>query len=260
MVPQFLKPLETISARRGSLSTIFADFVRITACTLSPRHEVDGRSLSIREDEYMDTIRRYDKREVELLTEAYGKLIIEADRHPHKDILGPAWLDCTSKSSKQARGEFYTLPELCEMIAMMSGDVERFIAAGQPVTICEPACGAGSMILSMAKLYAPDHWHLPRFTAVDINPVACDMCFINTTLWSVPCEVICGNFLSPRETDRRFINIHWLRVGEEQRRMFRRLVALATAPTPAPALPEPPPIPQPTPTKTGWIQDDLFAA
>ncbi len=92
----FLKPLETLSARRGSITTIFADFVRLAACSLAPRHEVDGRSLSIREDEYMEVIGRYDKREAGLLAEAFGEFLLEADKHPHTDILGTAWLDFRS--------------------------------------------------------------------------------------------------------------------------------------------------------------------
>lgn len=253
----FLKPLETISARKGSIATIFADFVRLAACCLAPRHEVDGRSVSVREAEYMDTIRRYDKREAGLLTEAFGTFIQEAENHPHRDILGSAWLDYTSKSCKQARGEFYTPPEVAELMAHMTGDAAGYIERGRPFTVCEPACGAGTMILAYAKQFAPDHWHLPRFTAIDLNPVACDMTFINTTLWSVPCEVICGNSLFPKESDRRHINLHWLRVGEEERRFIHNLL------NPPKTLPPPEPTPapsRPAPDKSGWIQDELFAA
>jgi hypothetical protein len=258
MAMNFLKPIETISARKGSITTIFADFVRLTACCLAPRRDVDGVSLSLREDEYMDVIRRYDKREVELLTQAFGEFILEADKHPHRDILGTSWLEFSSKSSQQARGEFYTPPEICRLMAMISGDAAGFIERGRPFTVQEPACGAGGMILAYAEQFAPDHWHLPRFTAIDINPVACDMTFINTTLWSVPCEVICGNGLFPKETDRRYVNLHWLRVGEEQRRAIQQL--FAPRPEPVPVVEIPPVVPPPKSSKDGWIQDDLFAA
>lgn len=254
----FLKPLETISARRGSITTIFSDFVRLVACCVSPRHLVDGRSVSVREDEYMETIRRYDKREAELFTQAYAAFIMEADKHPHRDILGTEWLEYSSKSCKQARGEFYTPPEVADLLALMTSGHEEAIGRGLPFTVCEPACGAGTMILSYASLFAPDHWHLPRFTAIDLNPVACDMCFINTTLWSVPCEIICGNALFPKETDRRMVNLHWLRVGEEQRRWIHRILNPPKA-LPAPVDPEPGK-PEPPKPKDGFIQGDLFAA
>jgi hypothetical protein len=42
---------------------------------------------------------------------------------------------------------------------------------------------------------------------MDINPVACDMTFINTTLWGIPCTVIHGNTLS-LQTWAQWVNIH----------------------------------------------------
>ena len=247
MAASYLKPLETIGARKGRLSTVFADFVRLAACCLSPRTP-DG--LSVREADYLETISRYDAGEAALFTEAYHTFIEEAERNPHCDILGPLWLDSTSKWSKQARGEFYTPPELCRLIARMTFDMEEAIASGRPVRICEPACGAGAMILAAAELFAPDHWHLPRFTAIDLNPVACDMTFINTTLWSVPCEVICGNALFLRGDEPRQLNLHWLRVGEEEHRRVGRILELLRSPEQASA---------PAPLRF-YTQPDLFSA
>lgn len=257
MVAKYLKPLETLSARRGSISTIFADFVRLTACCLAPRLTVDDRNISTREAEYMEVIARYDQREALLISEAFAIFIEEAEKRPHHDILGTAWLDSTSKSSKQVRGEFYTPPELCEMIGMMVSDAPERIAAGRPFTIEEPACGAGGMILAFAKQFAPDHWHLPRFTAIDINPVACDMTFINTTIWSIPCEIYQGNALGMKFSNR-WTNLHWHRVGEEQRRALLRLIS---PPAPEPVdIVEPAVQPPPSKPTDPWIQGDLFAA
>lgn len=252
---RYTKTLETISARRGSVSRIFADFVRLAACSLSPRITVDGRSVSVREADYMETIGRYDAREAGLFKDAFHQFIEQAEREDHRDILGPTYIEWAAKCDKQARGEFYTPPEISELLAMMSIDVAAAIAADRPVRICEPACGAGGMILAAAKLFAPDHWHLPRFTAIDLNPVACDMTFINTTLWSVPCEVICGNAIWPKATDRRMVNLHWLRCGEEQIRLFRQLLR---PPETAAAPPEAPPVP--AEAKPFYEQPDLFAA
>jgi hypothetical protein len=252
----YIKPLETISARKGSLQRIFSDFVRIVACCLSPRHELAGESKSIREQEYLETIKAYDKRELELFQQAFTTFIDEAGHHEHRDILGNTYLEWASKGDKQARGEFYTPPEVAEMMAMLTLDAPEIIASGKPVRICEPACGAGTMLLAMAKLFAPDHWHLPRFTAIDLNPVACDMAFINTTLWSIPCEIIRGNALWPKSTDQRFVNLHWLRVGEEQIRLFRQLLRPPETTGSAEFIPPAPA----SPIKPFYTQGDLFAA
>ncbi|MCU0750720.1 MAG: hypothetical protein MUF13_14360, partial [Akkermansiaceae bacterium] len=48
-----------------------------------------------------------------------------------------------------------------------------------------------------------------RVTAIDISKVACDMCFINTTLWGIPTEVIHGDTLR-LEFRASWRNIHWI--------------------------------------------------
>lgn len=256
---RYIRPLETISARKGSLQRIFSDFVRLVACTLSPRHTLAGESKSIREQEYLETVAQYDKREMELFQEAFISFVTEAEEHPHQDILGITYLEWASKGDKQARGEFYTPPCIAEMMARLTFDAPAIIESGKPVRIVEPACGAGTMILAAAKLFAPDHWHLPRFTAIDLNPVACDMAFINTTLWSIPAEIVCGNALALRPDARRFINLHWLRTGEEEIRLFRQLLrpseTTGSAEFIPPGQPSVPPV-----TKPYYTQGDLFAA
>ncbi len=48
-----------------------------------------------------------------------------------------------------------------------------------------------------------------RVTAVDVNRTACDMAFINTTLWGIPTRVIHGNSLS-LEFWAAWSNIHFI--------------------------------------------------
>jgi methylase of polypeptide subunit release factors len=81
------------------------------------------------------------------------------------------------------------------MAQMLVGDMSTLPAEG-PITLCEPACGAGAMILSFAQACSPEARQRLRVTAIDINRTACDMTFINTTLWGIPTRVIHGNTLS----------------------------------------------------------------
>jgi len=76
-----------------------------------------------------------------------------------------------------------------------------------PITVCEPACGAGAMILSLAQACPPEVRHRLRVTAIDISRTACDMTFVNTTLWGIPTRVIHGNSLS-QEYWAAWSNIH----------------------------------------------------
>lgn len=114
-----------------------------------------------------------------------------------------------STKGQQWGGEFHTPKSVCGMMARMTlCDLESF-PAGRPITVCEPACGAGAMILSLAEACPPEVRRRLRVRAIDINRTACDMAFINTTFWSIPTRVIHGNSLS-NEYWAAWSNIHYI--------------------------------------------------
>lgn len=68
----------------------------------------------------------------------------------------------------------------------------------QPITVCEPACGSGAMVIAVASV-AP-RWAIElglyRFTCIDIDPVCADMCLIQCHLYGLHAEVYCADALS----------------------------------------------------------------
>lgn len=217
--------IERIARYKSSSVTVFADFCRMAACALA---------AGSREDEYFEAIKTYNKEELLELSKALGLLIQEMEANPFTDILGPYYLEVASHSSKQTRGEFYTPPEICKMMARITIDTNAIIEKGQPFTINEPACGAGAIMLAVAEGFAPKHVDLVRVTCHDINPVAVDMCYINMTLWGVPAKIIQGNVLSSIPTDliaKSWKNIHWHRVGEDQRQALKEVIELIKTPS-----------------------------
>jgi type I restriction-modification system DNA methylase subunit len=114
-----------------------------------------------------------------------------------------------SSKGQQWNGEFHTPKNICDMMAKMTlGDMESFPAEG-PITVCEPACGAGAMILSVGEVCSPEVRRRLRVTAIDVNRTACDMAFLNTTLWGIPCRVIHVNTLS-NEYWAAWSNTHYI--------------------------------------------------
>ncbi len=101
----------------------------------------------------------------------------------------------------------------------------------------EPTCGSGGIILKAGKLLAPKEEGAPsyvdllRVDAIDINPVAVDMTYINTTMWGIPTRVTHGNALS-METWGVWENFHWKRVGENERIAYKEILRLLTEPAP----------------------------
>ncbi len=218
--------VEQLARTRSSSLTVFSDFCRVAACALA---------MGSRETEYIDVARLYNRDQLSDLSRAMALLVQEMETKPFTDILGDFYLSIAAHSSKLARGEFFTPPEISKLIARMTVDAEAIKSAGKPLTINEPACGSGGMILALAEQFAPESVDLLRVTAQDINPVAVDMCYINLTLCGIPAKVILGDTLrNTRTTEWR--NLHWHRVGEEQRLMIDRFQELMTTePKPTPA-------------------------
>lgn len=196
----FRKVLEQL-AHRNDTRSVFEAFTRFAACALA---------VQTRETEYLEEVKRWTKPDMDLFAEALGTLVNEMEAKPFEDVLGGCYMEfALSSKSQQWHGEFHTPKHICDLMAgMVLGDMESMPAEG-PITICEPACGAGAMILSLGQACSPEVRRRLRVTAIDISRTACDMAFINTTLWGIPTRVIHGNSLS-QEYWAAWSNIHYI--------------------------------------------------
>lgn len=211
--PDYREMIGEIARKRGALVTVFSDFCRIAACCLA---------VQTREEEYLEVAGRYTRDELEWFAKALGCLILEMEQKPFEDVLGPYYLEVASKATQDARGEFYTPRPISQLIARMLFDPDKLKEENRAVSVWEPACGAGGMVLAIGELLAPSHVDLLRITCWDLNPVAADMCYINTTLWGIPAEIVWGDTIR-NIRHRSWKNIHWARVGEDMRKLFLEL-------------------------------------
>ena len=178
---------------------VFDGFVRLSACALAAQ---------TREPEYLEEAKRWKPDELSLFAQALSTLTMEMERRPFEDLLGAYYMEfALSTKGQQWNGEFHTPKALCDLMAKMTMP-DGLPPGDDKVTVCEPACGAGAMILALAESVAPQRRRL-RVTAIDINKTACDMTFINTTLWGIPTKVIHGNTIS-QEFWSQWFNFHWL--------------------------------------------------
>ena len=195
----FRKILERLS-HRHDIRRVFDAFTRFAACALAAQ---------TREAEYLEEVKHWEKSDMGLFAEALGALVNEMESKPFEDVLGGHYMEfALSHKGQQWNGEFHTPKSICDLMAgIILGDKE--LPAEGPITVCEPACGAGAMILSLAEACSPEVRRRLRVTAIDISRTACDMAFINTSLWGIPTRVIHGNSLS-LECWAAWSNIHWI--------------------------------------------------
>ena len=196
----FRKILERISHRHDT-RRVFEAFTRLAACALAAQ---------TREPEYLEEAKRWEKPDLDLFGEALGALTLEMEARPFEDLIGGHYMEFVlSSKGQQWNGEFHTPKPICDLMARITlGDMDSLPAEG-PISVCEPACGAGAMILSLSEACAPEIRRRLRVTAMDISRTACDMTFINTTLWGIPTRVIHCNTLS-MECWAAWSNIHYI--------------------------------------------------
>lgn len=109
--------------------------------------------------------------------EAYSQLV--AAESPFEDILGPLYMELASHGSKQHMGQFFTPYEIAKMMNLMTIG-EALPQDRELVTVCDPACGSGVMLLSFLQIvlekFGPEALKRISVTGVDLDAICVDMC------------------------------------------------------------------------------------
>jgi len=185
---KFKKNIEKISARGISQRDIFADNVSCMAIAMA--NGVDSSNFDRREAEYMRIIGKYSKEEIELFT-ANMAILVEGLEFEVKDFLGEVY-ESLEASNKHV-GQFFTPFHLSDMIAKMQINIPKIIeevSSGRIISICEPACGAGSLLIAVVNAInesCPEEYksQLQKniiFVATDIDSLCVKMAYLQMSL------------------------------------------------------------------------------
>lgn len=179
-------------ARHKHRYTVFSDFVIICAIAL---HNAICMSEEL-EKEYLEIVGRYSKEEVNTFCELYAILVNLLEPEPN-DILGSLYMELELTSSNN--GQFFTPHEVSLLLAKITyGEVLDNLK--KPfITLSEPACGAGGMVLAFVNEMLKKGFNPAEklfVNCIDIDRVAGLMCYVQLSLWHVPAEIIIGNTLT----------------------------------------------------------------
>lgn len=228
-ISDFRRILEQIARKKSSLIEVFSNFTCLAACALA---------LETREEEYLEIAGKYSKDDLTLFSQAFAALVVEMERKPFTDLLGVYYNEIGSKFSRDLGGEFYTPKPVSDFMTRIIVDIEQAIQDNKRLVVNDPACGAGGMILSLAEHFENARTkdlnpvNLIRATCQDISKTACDMTYINTSLWGIPAKIIWGDTLA-NTAKQVWRNVHWARVGETDReRIDQWMSALKALKTP----------------------------
>lgn len=182
---------------------VFTDFVTMTACALS--NVVDRVHFDVREAMYMECVRRYTKEELENFPKMLAELTLAFEEGP-RDVLGEIFMELELGNDRA--GQFFTPMSVCELMARIQIDerLEKEIEHKGFVTLNDPACGAGAMLIAFGNALAErglnyqQHVHI---TATDIDQTAAMMCYVQLSLMHIPAVIVNGNSLTLEERS------HW---------------------------------------------------
>ena len=172
--------------RKHDLTKVFNDLLTMGVCSF---HRTNIQSRLQEKDEtnetlYMETIKPYQRDELNTFATALGILQLNVLDDPYSDILGEFFMQHITKGQN---GQYFTPAPVCEMMAKMQcGNLED-----EGNKILDPACGSGRMLLSAAKIN-----HRNYFFGADSSYTCAKMATLNFFLNGLNGEVAWMNSLS----------------------------------------------------------------
>lgn len=187
---KFTKTLETISRKTGDRpGEVWSRYLAMSFCALS---------YGAQEELYLETIKPYkDRKDVlDLYVQAFAHMVEDYDEgRRYADHLGEYHMSLQSTKAAQFNGEYFTPTAVSEMVASLSIDE---IPKDEPLSVHEPTCGSGRMVLAVASVLEKRGYcgRCMKAIAWDLSPHCYYMAYINLTLWGIPAIVTHGNTLS----------------------------------------------------------------
>jgi hypothetical protein len=192
---EFRKGIESL-AGRYHIWQVFEDWTEAAAIELHQATYVmvSGRKNTEVEKQYMDIISRYDPEDVRKVFPTLFLHVVEGLQEEPCDFLGQAFMELDLGS--HWHGQFFTPYHLSKMMAQMT--LQEIPDKGV-ITISEPACGSGGLLVACAEVLR-DREIDPTFrmhaVATDVDSTCFNMAYIQLSLMGISAEVCLGNTLS----------------------------------------------------------------
>jgi len=191
-------------ANRHHVQKVFSDFCEMSALAIA-------NALQFREDreeQYMRLVGQYEKDEPNKIASLLA-ITVDALEWEMQDSLGTVFsrLDLAGNN-----GQFFTPYSVSRMMARTNIEIDDF-KPSKFLTLLEPACGAGSMVIAVAEHLAGNKINYQKqlcVTAIDVNSTAAHMAYIQLSLLGIPAIVYIGNTLSNEIRDEFFTPVYAL--------------------------------------------------
>lgn len=177
---------------------LFTDCMEAMALSIS--NAVDLFQAEAREARYAAIEKRYGPEVMGTFAKVLGATVAALEEEPG-DVLGSVFEELGLGNDRT--GQFFTPYHLCRLMAgitlVNAAETRAIIERQGYITVQEPAVGAGAMIIALAEEMKTLGFTPARqmhVTAVDVDPRAVHMAYVQLSLLYIPAVVIQGNTLS----------------------------------------------------------------
>lgn len=182
------------TAKQSNRYDVFRDFVYCVSIAI----ENAFLKCENKETEYLSIVGKYKKEDVSRFTEMYAELVLAFDYKPG-DILGELFMELEISSAHL--GQYFTPFSLCKVMAELNvgENLDEQLSKNGYITVSEPASGSGSMLIAFSESMRGKGYNPQRqiyFHAIDLDPVAAKMAYIQLSTLGLVAEVVIGNTLT----------------------------------------------------------------
>jgi len=212
---KILKTIQKLSYRHSTWN-VFSDFVEMSALAIANSVDLkNSGTWETREKTYLEIINKYQPDEQKLFPELFAYLVEALTyaltwQNAPVDILGQIFHEL--ELHNQYKGQFFTPQHVCDMMgAIVLGDSKEQIEKYGYISMAEPACGSGAMILGLARaMMEADLNYCTQLVveATDIDLKCVHMCYLQLSLYGIPAIIIHGNSLTMEKWSRWYTPVY----------------------------------------------------
>lgn len=199
---ELIDEIRTLAQSQG-LNTVFTTFLEITATSIAA--QMDPENAAEREKRYKEIASGMQPEVLNAYARMFALLVLAAlvNEDDPCDILGDIYHEL--RLNNEWNGQFFTPDNICRMMAQIVNPIDESNDKEGPVTINEPTCGSGTMIIGAVWAMKRKNFDFQRksfFVAQDIDIRCVWMAYIQLSLYRIPAVVIHGNSLTMEEWSR----------------------------------------------------------
>ncbi len=212
---EFTAKIQSLDRSRSPYE-VFKDFLTLSAYSLA---QPFYRSEEI-ELKYKYISSKYTKEQAEEFPKLLAFLVSALEKR-HQDFLGEVFMQMNLGNA--VNGQYFTPYRVSKMMSKLTGIHVKKYANSEIMTLCEPCCGSGAMIIAFAECLLEqdiNYQHCLYVEATDIDEMCYKMAYIQLSLLEILAKVIWGDSLSMRYNEVLYTPFFFL--GDFQQKLEDR--------------------------------------